>query len=154
MAILRSSHKAGKTKPQAKSFNELVSRLGQRSQLAAPRYADSTKLGTAFIWGRWTKYVDSSIHGPHLSSWAGANKAGPRFCLRRVQLFHNFRSRRRVQEPSTLRSRQVVFRMELLNLKDAVVGVPLQLRKILEGRSTFPLSWPHNTTRCQRGIAV
>jgi hypothetical protein len=43
--------------------------------------------------------------------------------------------------------------MELLNLKDAVVDVPLQLGKILEGRSTLPLSWPHNTTRCQRGIA-
>ena len=36
MAILRSSHKAGQTKPQAKSFKELVGRLGQRSQLAAP----------------------------------------------------------------------------------------------------------------------
>jgi len=67
MAILRSSNKAGKTKPQAKSFKELVSRLGQRSQLAAPGYAESTKLGNAFIWGRWTKYVDSSIRGPHLS---------------------------------------------------------------------------------------
>jgi hypothetical protein len=54
ITILRSSHKAGKTTPQAKSFKESVSRLGQRSQLAAPGYADSTKLGTAFIWGRWT----------------------------------------------------------------------------------------------------
>ena len=79
IAILRSSHKADKTKPQAKSFKELVSRPGQRSQLAAPGYADSTKLGTVFIWGRWTKYVDSSIHGPHLSSWAEANNVGPRF---------------------------------------------------------------------------
>jgi len=26
------------------------------------------EVGTAFIWGRWTKYVDCSIHGPHLSS--------------------------------------------------------------------------------------
>jgi hypothetical protein len=31
MAILRSSHRVGKIKPQAKSFKELVSRLGQRS---------------------------------------------------------------------------------------------------------------------------
>jgi hypothetical protein len=52
-----------------------------------------------------------------------ANKAAPRFCLRRVQLFHNFRSLRRVQEPSTLRSRQVVFGMEQLNLKDAAIDV-------------------------------
>jgi hypothetical protein len=52
MAILRSSHKTGKTEPQAESFKELVSRLSQRSQLAAPGCADSIKLGTAFIWGR------------------------------------------------------------------------------------------------------
>lgn len=39
-----------KTKPQARSVKELVNRLGQRSQLAAPGYADSTKLGTAFIY--------------------------------------------------------------------------------------------------------
>src|SRR5277367_4976603 len=36
--------KAGKTTPKTKSFKELLSRLDQRSQLAAPRYADSTKL--------------------------------------------------------------------------------------------------------------
>ena len=52
MAILRSSHKAGKTTPpQGKSFKELLSRLGQRSQLAAPKYADSTKLMNGFVWG-------------------------------------------------------------------------------------------------------
>jgi len=43
MAILRSSRKAGKATPKAESFKELLSRLGQRSQLAAPKYADSTK---------------------------------------------------------------------------------------------------------------
>jgi hypothetical protein len=59
MAILRSSHKAGKTKPQAKSFKELVSRLGQRSQLAPPKYADSTKRVNELVWGRWTTYVSS-----------------------------------------------------------------------------------------------
>jgi hypothetical protein len=45
MAILRSSHKAGQTKPQDKPFNELISVLGQRSQLAAPKYAPSTQAG-------------------------------------------------------------------------------------------------------------
>jgi len=39
-------------------------------------------------------------------------------------------------DPSTLRNRQVIFGIELLNLKDTVVDVPLQLCKILEGRST------------------
>jgi hypothetical protein len=43
MAILRCSQTAGKTKPQANSFKELVGRLGQRSQMAAPKYAESTK---------------------------------------------------------------------------------------------------------------
>src|ERR1700745_2858415 len=43
MAILRSSHKAGQTNPQDKPFEELISRLGQPSQLAAPKYEDSTK---------------------------------------------------------------------------------------------------------------
>jgi hypothetical protein len=57
MAILRSSHKAGKTIPKAKPFNELLSRLGQRSQLAAPKYADSTKQMNDFVWGRWTQCV-------------------------------------------------------------------------------------------------
>jgi hypothetical protein len=49
MAILRSSHKAGKTTPKGKPFKELLSRLGQRSQLAAPKYADSTKLVNCFV---------------------------------------------------------------------------------------------------------
>ena len=49
MAILHSSHKAGKSKPQAKSFKELVNRLGQRSQLAPLKYADSTKLMNEFV---------------------------------------------------------------------------------------------------------
>ena len=60
MAILRSSHKAGKTTPpQGKSFMELLSRLGQRSQLAAPKYADSTKHVNGFVWGFWTRCVYS-----------------------------------------------------------------------------------------------
>jgi hypothetical protein len=47
--------------PQAKSFKELVSQFGQRSQLAAPKYADSTKVMDGFIYGgRWTKYVYSN----------------------------------------------------------------------------------------------
>ena len=49
MAILRSSHKAGQTKPQDKPFKELISGLGRRSQLAAPKYAQAgerTSLGT------------------------------------------------------------------------------------------------------------
>jgi len=37
-----------------------------------------------------------------------------------------------LQEPSTLRSRQVIFRMELSNLEDGIVDAPVQLRKILE----------------------
>jgi hypothetical protein len=80
MAVLRSIHKVGKTKPQAKSFKELVNRIGQRTQLAPPGYTGSAKLGTAFIWGRWTKYVERSIHGPRPSSWAQTNETGPRFC--------------------------------------------------------------------------
>lgn len=36
MAFLRSSHKAGKLKPQAKSFKELVSCIGQHTQIAPP----------------------------------------------------------------------------------------------------------------------
>jgi hypothetical protein len=35
MTILRSNHKASKTTPKVKPFKELLSRLGQRSQLAA-----------------------------------------------------------------------------------------------------------------------
>jgi hypothetical protein len=50
MAILRSSHKAGKTTPTAKPFKELLSRLGQRSQLAALKDADSTKQMNGFVW--------------------------------------------------------------------------------------------------------
>jgi serine/threonine protein kinase len=77
MAILRSSHKAGQTKPQDKPFNELISRLGQRSQLAAPKYADSTKRVNAQVWGRWTKYVYPLMHRLRLSSWVEANKDLP-----------------------------------------------------------------------------
>jgi hypothetical protein len=80
MAVLRSGHKAGQTKPQAKSFKELVGRLGQRSQLAAPKYEDSTKRGIAQVWRLWTKYVYPSMHRPPLSWWAEANKDSTRFC--------------------------------------------------------------------------
>jgi hypothetical protein len=80
MTALRSSHKADKTGPQARSFQEVVSLIGQHTQLASPGYTDSTKLGTAYIWGRWTKYVDCSIYGPRLSSWTRANETRPRFC--------------------------------------------------------------------------
>jgi hypothetical protein len=69
MATLRSNHKADKIKPQDKSFQEVVSFIGQCTQLGPPGCADSTELGTAFTWGRWTKYVDCSIYDPHLSSW-------------------------------------------------------------------------------------
>jgi hypothetical protein len=54
MANLRSSDKAGKTTPKAKPFKELLGQLGQRSQLAAPKYADSTRQINGFVWGRWT----------------------------------------------------------------------------------------------------
>jgi hypothetical protein len=81
MVILRSSHKAGKTTPKAKPFKELLSRLGQRSQLVAPKYADSTKQLNGFVWGRWTQYVYSrGFIAFYLSSRAAANKTGPRFC--------------------------------------------------------------------------
>jgi hypothetical protein len=40
MVILRSSHKVGNTNPQARPFSELLSQIGQRSQLAAPKYED------------------------------------------------------------------------------------------------------------------
>jgi hypothetical protein len=68
MAILRSGRNAGKTKPHTKSFKELLHRIGQPTRLVPSGYADSTKLRTSFAWGRWTKYVDCFIHGPHLSS--------------------------------------------------------------------------------------
>jgi hypothetical protein len=48
-AILRSSHKADNTKPQTRPFDELLSRIGQRSQLAAPKYEDSTKQAIAHV---------------------------------------------------------------------------------------------------------
>src|SRR5271170_3362524 len=68
MAILLSGRNAGKTKSHTKSFKELLHRIGQPTRLAPPGYADSTKLRTSFAWGRWTKYVDCFIHGPHLQS--------------------------------------------------------------------------------------
>jgi hypothetical protein len=40
MEIFRSSHEVG---PHAKLFKELISQLGQPSQLAARKYEDSTK---------------------------------------------------------------------------------------------------------------
>lgn len=46
----------GKDKTASKIGQGLVNRLGQRSQLAAPGYADSTKLGTAFIYYVRTLY--------------------------------------------------------------------------------------------------
>jgi hypothetical protein len=73
MAILRSSHKVveaeSQPKSQPKSFKELVSRIGQRSQLAAPKYADSTKLVTKFVWDRWTQYVYDHIYRLFITSW-------------------------------------------------------------------------------------
>jgi hypothetical protein len=50
MAVLRSSHNAGKTKPQPKSFKELIGPLSQHSKLAEPKYADSSKLSVAHVW--------------------------------------------------------------------------------------------------------
>jgi len=119
MIILRSGRNAGKTKPHTKSFKELFHRIGQCTRLAPPRYADGTKLRTSFALGRWTKYFNCFIHSPHLSSGA-------------QQPFQDFRSRRGLQEPSPLRSRQVVFRMELLNLGVHNVSVTPHLRKGLE----------------------
>jgi hypothetical protein len=49
MAILCSSHKVGNTKPQARSFDELLSRIGQRSQLAMPKYEPSNQLAMAQV---------------------------------------------------------------------------------------------------------
>jgi len=57
MAVLHSNHHAGKTKPQPKSFKELIGPLGQRSKLAEPKYADSSKLSVAHVWGLWTRLV-------------------------------------------------------------------------------------------------
>ena len=73
MAILRSSHKSGKPKPPAKSFKELISRLGQRSQLTAPKYADNTKLAIIPVWRRWIEYIYYSIHHFCSSFCAEAN---------------------------------------------------------------------------------
>jgi hypothetical protein len=102
MAILLSSHKTGRTKPQAKSFKQLVSRIGQRTQLAPPEYADSTKLRTAFSWGRWTQYVDCSIHGPS-SFFVGAGSTRP--ALHFVRKSMSLIISRLLQEPSTPRRR-------------------------------------------------
>jgi hypothetical protein len=57
MAILRSRHKVGNTKPQAGPFDELLSRIGQRSRLVAPKYEPSTQLAMAQVWDRWTVYI-------------------------------------------------------------------------------------------------
>jgi hypothetical protein len=77
MAILRSSHKVGNTKPQARHFGALLSRIGQRSELAAPKYEDSIKLTIAQVWGRWTVYGYPYPRRPRLSSWAETNKTLP-----------------------------------------------------------------------------
>ena len=54
----------GQIKPHAKPFKELISRLGQPSELAAPGYEDSTKHTIAHAWRRWTKYIFPCIHRP------------------------------------------------------------------------------------------
>jgi hypothetical protein len=73
MAILRSSCKAGWTKPQVKSFKELASRLGLCSQLAAPKYALNE--------GRLTQYIYSHAFIAFcISSLAAANNIVPRLC--------------------------------------------------------------------------
>jgi hypothetical protein len=77
MAILRSSHKVGNTKPQARPFDELLSRIGQLSQLAAPKYEPSTQLAIVQVWRRWTVYVYPYPHCPRLSSRPEADKALP-----------------------------------------------------------------------------
>ena len=50
-------HNLRKTKPQSKSFKELIGPLGQRSKLAEPKYADSNKMVVAHVWGLWTRSV-------------------------------------------------------------------------------------------------
>jgi hypothetical protein len=54
------------------------------------------------------------------------SETGSRFCqkvYKKSNRFQDFRSRRGLQEPSPLRSRQVVFRMALLNLRVHNVSV-------------------------------
>jgi len=68
------TRRAGKAKSQAKSFNELASRIGQYTQLTQPEYAESTKFGTAFIWD--VGLSTSAVHGTHHSSWRKLNEAG------------------------------------------------------------------------------
>ena len=70
MAILLSSHKAGKTKLQAKWFKELVSRISQRTQLAPPGNADqriwySSYNGTT--WSQQQLIPGASSVGPSLA---------------------------------------------------------------------------------------
>lgn len=77
MAILHSGHKAGPIKPQAKSFKELISRLGQRFELAAPGYEDSIKRGIAYVWERWTKYVYPYMHRPRQGLRQSADLRSP-----------------------------------------------------------------------------
>ena len=73
MAILRSSHKSVEGKSQPKSLKELVSRIYQRSQLSAPKYADSTKLKNDFVWDRWNQYVSHHFHRLPTSSYTHAH---------------------------------------------------------------------------------
>jgi hypothetical protein len=75
MGIIRSSYETGQIKPHAKPFKELISRLGQSSEPAAPGYEDSTKRGIAYAWRRWTKYISPYMHRPRPSLRAQANKA-------------------------------------------------------------------------------
>jgi hypothetical protein len=73
MAVLRSSHNAGKTKPQPKSFKELIGPLSQRSKLAEPKYADSSKLLVAHVWRLWTRSVYFHLYCHRPSTLAEAN---------------------------------------------------------------------------------
>jgi hypothetical protein len=75
MGITRSSHETSQTKPHAKPFKELISRLGQPSQPAAPGYEDSTKRMIVHTWKRWTKYISPYMHRPRPPLRAPANKA-------------------------------------------------------------------------------
>jgi hypothetical protein len=74
MEILRSGPKVVKAQPQHKPSKELINRIGQRPQPAAPSYGDSAKLVNAFVWRPWTQHICSHTHWL-FPSWAEANRS-------------------------------------------------------------------------------
>ena len=124
MAILRSNHKPGETKPQGKSFKELVSRICQRTQLMPPGARRQYE-----VEGR----IQVGMLGLHLRE-----SRLTRLALDSVRKSMRSPTISRLPIPSTF-ARTISttklsgrFRMELSNLGVHNVSVTLHLRKGLE----------------------